>query len=152
MRFPNESLNCCHSGKVRLPPLESYPMELKDLLTSITTESCNFHDSIRQYSSAFSFASFGSQTVQVSDVYHFTHMIILLHMFHLYICIMLQVPGQGPYCFKIHGQTYHSTATLHPPEGQDRRYGQLYIIEGDQAVTTCMNADPNSQCLRIVMN
>ena len=49
-------------------------------------------------------------------------------------------------------QTYHSTATLHPPEGQDRRYGQLYIIEGDKAVITRMNAAPNSQCLRIVMN
>jgi len=63
----------------------------------------------------------------------------------------LQVPGRGPYCFKIHGQTYHSTTTLHPSEGQERRYGQLYIIEGDQAVTTRMSAAPNSQCLRSVM-
>ena len=43
------------------------------------------------------------------------------------------------------------TGTLHPPEGQDRQYGQLYIIEGDQAVTTRMSAAPNSQCLRSVM-
>jgi len=63
----------------------------------------------------------------------------------------LQVPGRGPYCFKIHGQTYHLTTTLHPPEGQERLYGRLYIIEGDQAVTTRMSAAPNSQCLRSVM-
>ena len=84
LRFPNELLNCCHSGKVRLPQLESYPTELKDLLTSTTTESCNFHNNIRQYNSAYSFASFGAQMEQVSDVYHFTYMITLLHMFHFY--------------------------------------------------------------------
>lgn len=49
------------------------------------------------------------------------------------------------------GQTYHSTNTLHPPEGEERQYGQLYIIEGNQAVIFRMNAAPNSQCLRSVM-
>ena len=43
------------------------------------------------------------------------------------------------------------TTTLHPPEGQERQYGQLYIIEGDQAVITRMLTAPNSQCLRSVM-
>ena len=43
------------------------------------------------------------------------------------------------------------TTTLHPPEGQERQYGQLYIIEGDQAVITRMLTAPNSQCLRSAM-
>ena len=33
---------------------------------------------------------------------------------------------------------------LHPPEGEDRQYGQLYIIEGDQAVTSRINAPQNN--------
>ena len=35
---------------------------------------------------------------------------------------------------------------MHPNEGEDRQYGQLYIIEGDQAVSTHMNSIPNSSC------
>ena len=35
-------------------------------------------------------------------------------------------PGHGTYCLRIHGQTYHCSNTLHPNEGEDRQYGQLY--------------------------
>ena len=126
LRFQSEPLNCCHNGKVNLPPLGVFPSALKSLFTDSTELATNFQRNIRQYNSAFSFASFGAQ--------------------------MVQVPGRGPYCFKIHGQTYHSTCTLHPPDGQERQYGQLYIIEADQAVTTRMNAAPNSQCLSAVMD
>ena len=49
LRFPSEPLNCCHNGKVSLPPLGEYPSPLKDLFTgSNTTESCNFQDNIRR--------------------------------------------------------------------------------------------------------
>ena len=85
----------------------------------------NFPKNIRKYNSTFSFASFGAQTVQTSS--------------------------RGTYCYKIHGQTYHSTSTLHPPDDKERVYGQLYIIEGDQAVATRMSATPNSECLPEVM-
>ena len=51
----------------------------------------------------------------------------------------------------IHGQTYHSTSTLHPPDGKEQVHGQLYIIEGVQAVATRMSATPNSECLPEVM-
>ena len=66
LRFPRESLNCCHSGKVSLPALADYPQPLKDLFTSTSSEARNFRENIRKYNSAFSFASFGAQTVQVS--------------------------------------------------------------------------------------
>ena len=57
--FPSEPLNCCHNGKVSLPPLGDYSSPLKDLFTgSNTAESSNFQENIRQYNSGFSFASF----------------------------------------------------------------------------------------------
>ena len=46
--------------------------------------------------------------------------------------------------------TYCSN-TFHPNEGKDRQYGQLYIIEGDQAVSTRMNSIPNSSCTDEIM-
>lgn len=66
LRFPRENLNCCHSGKVSLPALVEYPQSLKDLFTGTSSEARNFRDNIRHYNSAFSFASFGVQTIQVS--------------------------------------------------------------------------------------
>ena len=33
LRFPSELFNCCHNGKVSLPPLGDYPSPLKDLFT-----------------------------------------------------------------------------------------------------------------------
>lgn len=125
LRFEGEVLNCCHNGKVSLPQLTNYPSILKELFTDNSDMAKNLRSYIRIYNSAFSFASFGAQTVQI--------------------------PGRGPYCYKIHGQIYHSTNTLHPPEGEERKYGQLYIIEGNQAVTSRMSAPPNNQCLQSVM-
>ena len=45
---------------------------------------------------------------------------------------------RGPYCFRIHGQIYHRTGCLHPADGNNYRYLQVYILEGDQAVTSRM--------------
>ena len=42
MRFTNESLNCCHNGKVSLPELSPYPEELKDLLINDSVQAKNF--------------------------------------------------------------------------------------------------------------
>jgi hypothetical protein len=41
--------------------------------------------------------------------------------------------------------------TLHPPEGKARSYGQLYIIEGDQAVETRLAHRNNENCRRDIM-
>ena len=69
LRFPHETLNCCHRGKVSLPALVDYPQPLKDLFTGTSNEARNFRENIRQYNSAYSFTSFGAQTVQVSLLY-----------------------------------------------------------------------------------
>ena len=39
---------------------------MEELFTGTSTEARNFRENIRKYNSAFSFASFGAQTVQVS--------------------------------------------------------------------------------------
>jgi len=57
---------CGPNRKVSLPLLEPYPTQLRELLTGSTTDSRNFHNNIRQYTSTFSFASFGAQMIQVS--------------------------------------------------------------------------------------
>ena len=81
MRFTNESLNSCHNSKVSLPELSPYLEELKDLLISDSVQAKNFRDYIRQYNSAFAFASLGANIDKIKT--------------------------RGPYCFHIHGQIYH---------------------------------------------
>jgi hypothetical protein len=59
--------------------------------------------------------------------------------------------GRGPYTFRLHGQVYHKVGTLHPTEGQLPRYGQLYIIEGDQAIEHRLADRRNQNCRREVL-
>ncbi|KAF2356757.1 hypothetical protein FHG87_012486 [Trinorchestia longiramus] len=49
LRFQREQLNCCHNGKVSLPPLQEYPENLRLLFDANGAEG-----------SAFAFASFGA--------------------------------------------------------------------------------------------
>ena len=113
LRFPNEQRNCCHNRKVSLTQLCEYPESFKELLMGSTQDSINFRNNIRNYNSAFAFASFGSN---------------------------VDIPqGHGTYCFRIHGQTYHCTNTLYPNDGEELQYGQLYIIEGSQAINRRLN-------------
>ncbi len=126
LRFKDESRNCCQSGKVKIEDLSQYPDELKDLLTHNHPESKHFHENIRQYNSAFGFASMGAQIVPP--------------------------PGYGPYCFRIHGQVYHRSGTLYPATGQQPKYGQVYIMEASEAVDCRMKAKQNVNCKKHVMN
>ena len=42
-------------------------------------------------------------------------------------------PGNGPYCYRIQGQVYHCAGPLHAASGNAPVYGQLYILDQDQA-------------------
>ena len=119
LRFIDEPLNCCHNGKITLPEL-SFPEDLKQLLLGKSAQSKNFRDNTRQYNSAFAFASFGANIDKLTN--------------------------RGPYCFCIHGQIYHRTGSLHPSDGSNLQYGQVYILEGDQAVETRMKHCEGIQC------
>lgn len=41
--------------------------------------------------------------------------------------------GYGPYCFRVHGQIYHRSLTLHPASCDTRKYVQFYILDLDKA-------------------
>jgi hypothetical protein len=84
--------------------------------------SANFMEHIRSFNSAFAFASMGANISPPS--------------------------GHGPYCFRIHGQIYHRTGTLHP-EGDDKRvFSQLYILDSEEALECRVNRPENADCDR----
>jgi hypothetical protein len=62
------------------------------------------------------------------------------------------IPGTGHYCFKIHGSIYHRINTLYPHEGQEKRHGQVYILEGDDAVEARMREPEARNCNRQIMH
>ena len=63
-----------------------------------------------------------------------------MHLLLLHLGAQIEQPARyGPYCFRIHGQIYHRSGTLHPPDGKQPTYGQVYILEGEQALQTWMS-------------
>ena len=122
LRFKAEMrpYNCCHSGKVSLPELQPCPDEIKNLFNGQDQKSTNFQQNIRRYNSAMAFASMGASVATP--------------------------PGHGPYVYKIHGQIYHRSGCLHPDPGKPPRYGQLYILEGQQATAARIAHDSNEGC------
>jgi hypothetical protein len=119
--------SCCHKGKVMLDPLMTYPSMLKSLLTDKTNRNhTNFMENIRAYNSALGFASMGAS--------------------------IREPPRRGPYCFRIHGQTYHRVSPLHPPKGETPKYAQIYILDSEEALETRMAIDRNARCDRVLMD
>ena len=124
-RFLEESNNCCHNGKVELPPLADYPSELKEMILGQGESSKHFIRDIRKYNSAMAFASFG--------------------------CSVMAPPNQWNPTFKIHGQVYHRSGCLHPSEGTSPTYSQLYILEGHQAVEARLQVQANQTLRRNIL-
>ena len=125
LRFGGESFYCCHNGKVALPNSLEYPPELKRLFDMNDHKGTNFRKYIRNYNSAFAFASFGA------NINH--------------------SPGRRPYCFRLHGQTYHHVSSLHPGDNDARKYRQLYIIDAQEAVQARLVSPENSNCLQAIV-
>lgn len=114
--------NCCHKGKVLLNEFR-YPTQLLNLTNKKTHESRQFINVIRNYNNALAFASFGAKLDVVS--------------------------GQGPKVFRICGQIYHNAYALHPSENEDRKYGQLYII--DTEVASQIRESNHLKCSTIIL-
>ncbi|KAF2351426.1 Protein-tyrosine phosphatase-like [Trinorchestia longiramus] len=101
--------------------LQEYPENLRSLFDADGAEGSNFRQNTRNYNSAFAFASFGAN--------------------------IRPPPGHGPHCFRLRGQTYHYASNLHADDFEERRYGQLYILETNEAIQTRANAHENANCL-----
>ena len=65
-----------------------------------------------------------------------------------------KITTREAYCFHIHGQIYHQTGCLHPPEGNEYQYGQVYILEGDQVVASRIpeNCHSKPETIRQIQN
>ena len=118
--------NCCRFGRLKLPEILCPPV-IYNLLTSLNPNAVQFREHIRQYNSALAFSSMGAQ-------------------------IKSPGAGRGPYCFKILGQVYHATGPLHPPEGHDRKYAQIYVLDSDAALNRRMSIKANVGCNPSLMN
>ncbi|CAF4910382.1 unnamed protein product [Rotaria magnacalcarata] len=128
---------CCHNGKlshlsVQNEP-ENFPIALKNLFIGTDSKCNNFREFIRQYNNANAFASMGAK---IEDI-----------------------PGNGPYCFKISGEVYHRTSeniqidpTLQPNSVQklihQPSYAELYVYDADTSIEIRMREPANAKCLR----
>lgn len=107
----NSFHDCCSHGKVQLEPLPEMPQELQLLFNGTHEMSQSFFERIRNYNASFSFASFNAN--------------------------LMNFEGRrpGPYCFKIQGQIYYQVNTaLYPELGKLPTYGQLFIVDSNEAV------------------
>lgn len=110
---------CCHKGKVKLDNIRSAPV-IEQLMKGQHVHSKNFMQNIRSINSALAFASMGAN--------------------------IAPPPGYGPYCFRINGQIYHRSGALHPANGEQRKFVQLYILDPDEAADQRMRIKENSKC------
>lgn len=117
---PKSFGDCCSHGKVRLNPLRAPPDIIEQLFSGTHEKSKEFLTHIRGYNSAFSFASFNANLVNLNS----------------------QKPG--PPCFKICGQIYYKINTsLYPPENAPASYGQLFIVDAEEATQNRVGAISN---------
>lgn len=120
--------SCCRKGKVKLPKImdvhgveQVYPGFLRRLLSDTNSpRHRHFKENIRSYNSAVSFASMGAK--------------------------IIDLPGRGPYVFKVHGQTYHRTSHTLPVEQDAPQFAQLYVLDTTQATDIRHNHPANEQC------
>ncbi|XP_004301743.1 PREDICTED: uncharacterized protein LOC101302173 [Fragaria vesca subsp. vesca] len=103
---------CCRGGRVKLPPPNTTPPFLENLLNLNN----NFRDNIRLYNSMFTFTSMGANIEKhIND-------------------------GSGPYVFKICGQVHHLMGSILPINGQPPKYAQLYVYDTRNEVSNRINA------------
>ncbi|XP_058789694.1 uncharacterized protein LOC131663349 [Phymastichus coffea] len=103
--------DCCGHGCVQLDTFPDFPPELSRLFQGEHIKSPTFFENIRSYNSSLSFGSFNANLVN------------------------FQTRRPGPYCFKIQGQIYYQMNTaLYPSDGENLSYGQLFIMDQNEAL------------------
>ncbi|XP_063994425.1 uncharacterized protein LOC135171800 [Diachasmimorpha longicaudata] len=108
--------SCCGHGAVRLESLPEPPGILRELFDGKHEKSNHFLQHIRSYNNSFAFASFNANLVNFDE------------------------RRPGPYCFKINGQIYYQINTsLYPSESECPSYGQLFIVDQNEATDVRCN-------------
>ena len=121
-KVPNKKLSfndCCSHGAAILKRQPKFPPQLEALLKNEHEYSNDFFNNIRHYNNSLSFASFNANLASLSS------------------------QRRGPYCFKIQGQIYYQINTaLYPSEGESPAFGQLFIIDQQEALHHRISRDP----------
>ncbi|EGT54381.1 hypothetical protein CAEBREN_32751 [Caenorhabditis brenneri] len=114
---------CCRHGLVDLPMFENFPPELQDLYVGSTPEANEFRKNCRSYNNSLAMGCTKAK---------------------------LDVPKGGPYSFRIHGQVYHLIGPLHPAEGEEHVFAQVFILDTEEAADELANRKVNRTCSKEV--
>ncbi|CDY55230.1 BnaCnng28530D [Brassica napus] len=109
---------CCLQGQVQLPLLKEPPLVLKKLMEGDDILSKHFQKNMRPYNMAFSFTPLGGKVERSVE------------------------KGIGPSMFQLQGENYHLMGSLQPNDGNEAKFGQLYIVDTEHEVENRVN------CLR----
>jgi hypothetical protein len=60
-------------------------------------------------------------------------------------------PGNGPYCFWIHGQIYHLVSLIYQNKTNKPGYQQICIFDSAEATTKQSENQTNQECTAEVM-
>ena len=111
---------CCATDRVRMQIFENFPAALCNLYTGQDEDSRNFRQHIRNYNSALAMASM--------------------------VATIETPPGHGPYCFRVHGQVYHTIGGLRPQAGEAPRFAQILIMDTGEAAQELAGRTVNRDC------
>uniref|UniRef100_A0A183G270 Helitron_like_N domain-containing protein n=1 Tax=Heligmosomoides polygyrus TaxID=6339 RepID=A0A183G270_HELPZ len=118
----NEFDQCCNFGNGGDPFI--FPV-MRELFEGDTQECREFRANIRNYNNAFAMASLSAK---------------------------VSLPrGPGPYCFRIHGQVYHTLHRLASSQQRPKSYAQLYFLDSEQACRERLAHPANRGCSRATM-
>ncbi|CAN6879388.1 unnamed protein product, partial [Brassica oleracea] len=127
LKTPNPKFSlCCMQGQVQLPLLKQPPEVLKNLLIGDDKLSKHFQRNTRAYNVVFSFTSLGGKIDRSVR------------------------KGKGPNMLVLQGENYHLIGSLQPPNGNDAKFGQLYIVDTGNETENRTKALRDSFHMRIV--
>ena len=101
---------CCGYAKVELLDYKDAQPNYQKLFTSLDNESKYFLKNIRRYNSMFAFTSMGGKVDPTVN------------------------RGNGPFCYMISGENYHSIGSLLPENANKPKFCQLYIYDTENEV------------------
>src|SRR5512138_1192270 len=100
---------CCCNGAVKLAPPNELPVQFRQLWSNP-----EFLVNIRAYNNVFAFTSLGAKVIEGE------------HGDRRYASAT-----SGVYTFRIQGSTHHLMGSLRPEDGNDPKFAQVYVYDGD---------------------